>query len=178
MATFQSRYPIGSYVLRIKENTLGETATGTPFVAIQVEVVSGKNIKDHSVIYGGTRTVNLWLTEKALPYTKAFLEAAGFTGSIAQLDLDHPDHFSLEGYEADGSCKLNEFNGKTYDQFGFFPPKAKFGAKLNKVNTSRLLALDCLFGTSVVQAPKKTAQKPVSELPPSDAWQDDESCPF
>ena len=112
MATFQSKYPAGSYVLRIKQNTLGETANGSPFVAIQVEVVSGKNIKDTSVIYGGTRTVNLWLSEKAMPYTKAFLEYAGFTGSIAQLDIDHPEHISLEGFEADGSCKLKQTHPK------------------------------------------------------------------
>jgi hypothetical protein len=159
MATsYQQNYPVGSYSIRVKSNTLGEENSGTPFLALQVEVVSGKNIKG-SVIYGGTRTIKLYLSEKAAPYTKAQLDAAGFTGSIAQLDLDHPDHFSLEGYEADASCKHNEFNGKTYDNFSLYKPKPAFGAKLNKVNTSRMMQLDALFGCNSVQAPKKTESK-------------------
>jgi hypothetical protein len=183
MATFQ-KYPAGSYVLRIKQNTLGETATGTPFVAIQVEVVSGKNIKDPSVRYGETRTVNLWLSEKAIPYTKAFLEYAGFTGSIAQLDIDHPEHISLEGFEADGSCKLEEYQGKVYDKFGFYPPKSKFGSKMNKVNTSRMLMLDALFGVSTIQAPVKRMVSPALgksvqvQTEPGQDFEDSEDLPF
>ena len=189
MATFQSRYPIGNYVLRIKQNTLGETSTGTPFVAISIEVVSGKNVKDPSVIYGGTRTVKLWLSEKAMPYTKAFLEYAGFSGSIAQLDMDHPDHISLEGFEADASCKSHEYNGKVYDEFSFYPPKSKFGSKMNKVNSSRMLQLDALFGCNTIQAPVKKVvernvigkieNKPVQvQTEPGQDFDDEDSLPF
>jgi hypothetical protein len=156
MADYQKNYPKGSYRLRIKENTTGTANTGSDFIMLQCEVLSGKTT-DKNVIWGGTRTVRLWLTDKALPNTIAFVKAAGFNGSIVQLDIEHPDHYSLEGFEFNASNEHNENAGKKYDNFSAYPVKAKFGSNLNKINTSRLLQLDALFGCNTIQAPVKKA---------------------
>ena len=182
MADYQKNYPKGSYRLRIKENSTGTANTGSDFIMLQCEVISGKTT-DKSIIWGGTRTVKLWLTDKALPNTIAFVKAAGFNGSIAQLDNEHPEHYSLEGFEFNASNEHNDYDGKKFDNFSAYPVKAKFGSNVNKINTSRLMQLDALFGCNTIQAPVKKAApvvaKPVKvQTEPGQDFDDSEDLPF
>ena len=149
-----AKYVQGDYKLRVVANALGELSTGTPYVELKCDVVSLIKSKGDKAKFKneGHTYVKLWLSDKAKDKTFEFLKSAGFDSSICKLDNDSE---ALSGFEFNASNKHNEYNGEYYDQFSPYPVKSAFGSK-NKVNTSKLMMLDALFGCNTVAAPKKS----------------------
>lgn len=181
MAQYQKNYPEGAYTVKVVNQVLTQSQQkGTPCLALQVEVLRAANKNESKgVIYGGKREVKFWLTDKTLDKTKAFLKAAGFNGhTLAQLDPEHPEFISLEGFEFNCSCKHNvsETTGKTYDDFSAYPVKSAWGSDKSKTNTGRLMMLDALFGCNNVPAPAKKAPVTVQTEPGQDFF--DDTIPF
>lgn len=129
---FQDLYPAGIFRLKVIGQKLGVSSKGSMYLKLKVEVLSLKKADKPSsqpIIFGGHRFVDLYLTEKTIEKTKAFVLAAGFKGkSIKQLDPDHSDFQSLIGFEFDATNKpeksqsSNEkYAGKIQDRFSALP---------------------------------------------------------
>jgi hypothetical protein len=168
----KAKYVQGDYKLVIKTAQLGELSTGTPFVELTCDIVNiirVKGSRDLSNI--GEVYVKLWLSDKAQAKSFEFLKAAGFNSPISE--LSEPND-SMEGFQFNGS---NKHNDQGYDSFSAYPIKQH-----NKVNTSRLMQLDALFGCNTIQAPVKKVNpvvaKPVQVQTEPGQDFEDEDLPF
>lgn len=161
----KAKYVQGDFRLKIKSAVLGELSTGTPFVELTCDIVNVIKIKaNRDLATTGTVYVKLWLSDKARAKSFEFLKAAGLRSPISSLGDPSEE---MAGFEFNGS---NQHNDQGYDSFSAYPLKV-----VNKVNTSKLLQLDALFGVNLVPAPPKKKNVPSVPTPPREPGDDEDS---
>ena len=166
MATYEE----GHYIVRVIGQGFGELPNEkrTPYFFIQVEPIGMVNPADPTGALFGceayARTVNLYLTEKAIDFSLQRLYRLGWQGqSFVDLDGDSPVH-SFAGQQIELVCRHDHSGGKTYDNWEF-PPLDSQPVKSDPAVAKRL---DALYGEQLRKA-AAVKPEPTSEEQPQES---------
>ena len=100
-------YEEGSYEAEVVQQALGKNQKGTPQFVLRVRIlhqfVNGERMNVRNQY---ERTIYMYLTEGAAPYTIEKLESIGFAGtSFRELDPNESDHCDFRGQPVNVVCK-------------------------------------------------------------------------
>ncbi len=152
-------YPTGAYKDTIVEQALSENDKGTAFVALKVKVNGlPANLEDYE------RTITLYITDAAVPYTVEKLRVVGYDRQNWK-DIDPATHgyFNFVGIEAPLYCKHETGDKGTFEKWDISTPRA--GKMLEPIEPSKLRKLDMMFGNAL----KGGAPAPVTRAKQSTA---------
>ncbi len=123
---------VGNYRGRITGWSFGESSKkGTPYFEILARLTHREQTDDdgHAVTDKDgkpvleelerptTRSVQFWLSPKAIEMTAASLRSLGYTDkSLARLDPGHKEAFDLEGVEVVVNVKHEDYQGKPQER--------------------------------------------------------------
>lgn len=112
----------GNYFGRlVKWGTGTSKEKGTPYIFLDFDVThfaennEWTDISSQSSVSPARRTINLYLSDNAWPFTKEKLERLGFNGSFDDESMDFGDEPKTKGVEL--YVKHDEYDGKTREKW-------------------------------------------------------------
>lgn len=160
-------YEEGRYRAEIINQALGKNKnTGTPQFVLKVQILAAADGDGERVVRQQyERTIYLYLSENAAPYTIEKLKGMGFDkASFCQLDLEHPQAHDFRGLHVELMCRHEKDNtGESREKWdvAFIGSGAIDNTPLDAAEARKL---DAMFGKSFAGAkPLPTAkQKPAA----------------
>lgn len=159
-------YLPGKYKGAVIDQALGKNHKNTPQFVLRVQIKARLVDGNEEIVkVQQDRSIYMYLSEGAAPYTIEKLQGIGFEGrSIRQLDLNHEDAHDFRGQIIDLICNHEEDqNGESREKW-----ELQWGSgaiEITPLDAAEARKLDALFAKSLggAKAPPKKTQKPRSE---------------
>ena len=134
----------GNFICRIDDQGLTENKNGTPQVFLKFAVLLECKEDGTRDPVEGTNFRTCWmpLTEKAASWVSEALSHIGFSGPPSAIDLENPNCCDMRGTECEFYARMDG----DFEKWSISTPRASKSPAKKKLDGSRVMELDALFG--------------------------------